>query len=400
MKKLISLVLFAAMLMSVCGFTLNTGAATDTTTTGYSYYYLSSMDANGTTLSADDLAGLGINYYVGLAADGTGILVADDEAPFTYDDTYFYDETGDSIAYTLVGDVLTLTLDDGTMTFTLGDAETPAAPAAGANPSGTITTYRGDAYVEIVGAELFKDSDDKDAVRFYYDFTNMSDQIMYGGYLDTEAEQSGFELVTTYAYYSERVPEDNNSYLDVEPGVTIRCIEEFNCNLNAGGEVTFTISDYGSYPVSATYDLANLPGRPAEDLPIAPITDPTFFAGLPDSFEGEDFSVSIDSAEVVEASRNSSAESVIRVYYTYTNNKTEDGYVGGSGTFAVYQDGVELNTGYARYEIDEDDYYYDDLASGATVSFTRCFELRSDSPVEIVVSDWDDNYAAVVTPIA
>ena len=92
--------------------------------------------------------------------------------------------------------------------------------------SGPVGEYE----ISIVGAELFEDSDGKDAIRVYWDFTNSSDEtVMPYSDLSTKAEQEGFELNTTYASYDDDVPEYGNDSLYIRPGVTIRCISEYSC---------------------------------------------------------------------------------------------------------------------------------------------------------------------------
>ena len=75
------------------------------------------------------------------------------------------------------------------------EPEEPGAPAISNEP---VSADLGDYHITIVAAEEFTDIDGKAAIRFYYDFTNNSDDLESAWVnLDYKASQEGYELVST-----------------------------------------------------------------------------------------------------------------------------------------------------------------------------------------------------------
>lgn len=277
-----------------------------------------------------------------------------------------------------------------------GEPETATAEEAkGFEPvSATLGGYD----VTVVGAELFTDTDDKDGIRVYWDFTNTSDETIYA-YCDlsVKMEQEGFELNTTYVYSEDDVPEYGNDTLDLRPGVSIRCISEYNCKAD-GEPISFTIYDWYDEDDALTveFDPKNLPGRPEKDLEIEPISDPAWTEGMDvEGYVGEDAYVVIESAEVVPGW--DSGEEVIRVYFTYTNESEEASSFWWATNYRAFQDGIELTEDWADEDVEEDENASLDIEPGNTVYCSVCWELRSDSPVEIEVYDsWTEEYIGYV----
>jgi len=262
--------------------------------------------------------------------------------------------------------------------------------AAGFEPvSGTLAGFE----VTIVGAELFEDIDDKDAIRVYWDFTNTSDETVSPmSDLSVALEQEGFELTSTYDSSEDDVPEYGNSWLEVRPGVTIRCISEYSCKA-AGEAIAFTIYDWYDEEdaLTAEFDPANMPGRPAEDWVAETIDDPQWVADMSDGGDVGDAYVFIESAEVVPGW--SDGEEVIRVYFEYTNNAEEAENMWIATSFRAFQDGIELETDWADEDVEEDDNFSLDIEPGETIRCAETWALRSDSPIEVEVYDsWTDEY--------
>ena len=290
-------------------------------------------------------------------------------------------------------------------TATAAPATTPAAPAVtpapAANTAGALyngTTISG-CTMQIVGAEHFVDSDGKDAIRVWYDFTNNSNETTYAsGELDLEVTQDGYEQVGTYASYDNDVAEEYNDYMYIRPGVTIRCVSEYSMK-TTGGKIQFRYYDWweDTDVVVAEFDPANLPGAPAEALPLVKVANPQWTAGMATAgtMEGV-YNVSIKSAEVVPGDDGN----VLRVYFDYTNNSAEKKSLWLAVDIYGYQDGMEMEEGYADAAADSDDLFWEDVEPGATVTASYCLQLRSDSPVEVEVSDWDGNYLGAVFPVA
>lgn len=273
-----------------------------------------------------------------IEADGTGTLEFEGEE-YALDweasgsSFSFVDEEGSTFEGTVSGSVIEGVLDgmdyifekesagsksSGSKSAAEDEAEVPAA--GDFEPvSGTIGDYE----ITVVGAELFKDTEDKDGIRVYWDFTNGSDETIYpSSDLTVYMEQEGFELNSTYCSYEDDVPEYGNNYLEVRPGVTIRCISEYSCKAE-GDLVTFTLSNWydDDESISVDFDPTALPGRPAEDLAIEPIADPTWTNAMSDEGDVGDAHVFIDTAEIVAGWDE--GEQIIRVYFDYTNNGEE-----------------------------------------------------------------------------
>ena len=262
--------------------------------------------------------------------------------------------------------------------------------AAGFEPvSGTLAGFE----VTIVGAELFDDYDGEDGIRVYWDFTNTSDETTYPSCdLSVAVEQEGFELNSTYCSYEDDVPEYGNSSLYIRPGVTIRCISEYNCKAD-GDVITYTISDWYDDDNFLTVELdpANLPGRPAEDWVAEAIEDPQWVAELSDGGNVGDAYVYIDNAEIVEGWDE--GEEVIRVYFEYTNNGEEAANMWWATYLRALQDGIELETDWAAEDVEEDDNLSLDIEPGETIRCSETWTIRSDSPIEVEVYDsWTEEY--------
>ena len=379
-------------------------------------YKLVGMQAGEEITSREDieaLEALDMTVRLYLNEDGTGILnMYGDEMAVTWsDDAMTLD--GGPLNFSQDGSTLVLSLEDESLTFEkISDtvdmeapaaepaaeeppaeeppAEEPAPAAAGFEPvTGTLGSD-GEYTVTILGAEYFTDSDDKDAVRFYYDFTNNSGEATSAwSPLYYAAEEDGYELVTTYAWSEDDVDEYGNDDLRIQPGITIRCIKEYSFKPD-GGAMTFTLSDWDDNEVTATFDPAALPGRP-DALPIAPIADPQFFLNYEASGSAEEYSVAITGAEVAEGDSWYSDEytEVIRAFFDFTNNGSEATSCWWATNVTAYQDGVELETGYPEEDADSDDAFETDIEPGESISCSKCWALRSDSPVEVVFSTWD-----------
>lgn len=255
--------------------------------------------------------------------------------------------------------------------------------------------------VTVVGAELFTDTEDKAGIRVYWDFTNTSDDTTYP-YCDLSVmmEQEGFELNTTYVFSADDVPEYGNDSLDIRPGASIRCISEYNCKAE-GEAISFTIYDWYDEEdaITVEFDPTNLPGRPEQDLEPETVSEPVWTDGMDmEGYVGEDAYVVIDTAEVVDGW--DSGEEVIRVYFEFTNESEEPASMWWATYYRAFQDGIELVEDWADEDVAEDENTSLEIEPGETVYCSVCWELRSDSPVEIEVYDvWSEEYIGCVFEI-
>ena len=264
------------------------------------------------------------------------------------------------------------------------EAEEEAAPAGySAEPlaEGDIDELY---HVAIVGAEAFSDAKGKDAVRFYYEFTNNSDSITSAWWaLTFSATQDGFDLVPTSAPDEEIAAEFGNDALRVMPGATILCTAEYNFK-SEGSEVVFFVSDYGTDPVFYCFeDAANLPGRPMDWTPVA-VAEPDTFVDFGLTGETDNITVNFTDAEDVTYDEHN----FLRVYFDITNNTDEAISPDALTTFRAYQDNIELSRKLYLPSSETDDAYFLTLDPGATVQASYVWDLRTMSPVSVIVMDY------------
>lgn len=277
-------------------------------------------------------------------------------------------------------------------------AEEPAAKQEQEAVFEPVVATIGGYEVTVVGAELFTDTEDKDGIRVYWDFTNTSDETTYP-YCDlsVKMEQEGFELNTTYVYSDDDVPEYGNDTRDLRPGTSIRCISEYNCKAT-GEAISFTIYDWYDEDDALTveFDPKNLPGRPEQELKAEAITDPTWTEWMgTEGYVGEEAYIVIDTAEVVPGW--DSGEEVIRIYFEFTNESDEAASMWWATYYRAFQDGIELAEDWAEQDVTEDENTTLEIEPGETIYCAVCWELRSDSPVEIEVYDpWSEEYIGYV----
>ena len=443
MKRLFCILLALVMVLALSACSKGSAA----TYNDAGYYAIFSVDEDGETLTAADFQSMDWTVFLQLNEDGTGVLDMDDGdvTELTWEDgSITYD--GEKTPYVLAGGMLTLDLCDSDGSFVMifkkgaapapetdtadgglagrfsqgkngGEAIDEAAPAAAdddaAEPSapaapapaddadnepaegapiggGDFTPVSIDGYdyhVEVIGAEMFTDYEDKDAIRFYYDFTNNSDvPISASSALWTSAEEDGYDLNWTFASSEDDVPEYGNDSLTVQPGLTIRCIEEFSFK-SSGSDLIYYIGDYDDQE-AIEFDPSDLPGRPADDWEIELIPDPQLFLDYPSEGSSDNGSYAISGAELVDEWSFLGDGELIRVYFDYTNYQDDASYIASGNDIWVFQDGIELQSGTPEDDVDSDGIYYDDIPNGETTTVSSCWKLRTDSPVEIVIWDW------------
>jgi hypothetical protein len=241
----------------------------------------------------------------------------------------------------------------------------------------------GDYYVEILGGQPTKDYLDNSCYRVYYRFTNNSDEpISALMSIDIDAYQSGVELDYTYA--DDYIEVDDYYFLDVMPGTSIVCTEIFELEDDSDITVEFTSYPYDG-TVSRVFSCDEDDGDIDYTIKTADVSD--WVNGLSDGAEWETFSCYIDSASF--ASSYDGENDLIRVYFEYTNNTNDEDTFYSVAYVYAFQDNVELFTGYPKSEEDSDSQIYYDVDAGDSAIVSECFELRSDSPVVVVVYDYD-----------
>ncbi len=284
-------------------------------------------------------------------------------------------------------------------TFNEAGQPTTEAPKAVALASGEWDNNLGKFAVALTGAELFDDEEGVKAIRVYLDFTNKADSYTTS-FTDEKNDvilmQGEEELDETDAPYGEDVAEYGNHKRNVRPGVTIRCIYQFALKEETGTvKFTLTAKRQENAVITYDFDLAALPGAPAEALVVKEIAAPDFNNGWPESGAITDYysgqaqhNLVIKNAEFVDGTRDTK---LIRVYFDFTNNKDEATDLFDAVDLRIFQDGIQLEEGQAN-ELSESDLAFSrDVEAGQTVSVSNVYVLISDSPVEVEANDiWDD----------
>lgn len=270
--------------------------------------------------------------------------------------------------------------------------ETKPATNSGANIDFEETTITLDGCeIVVLGAEKIVDIDDKDAIRIWYDITNTSDESNYVSWLfDISAVQGSVELEETSADLEVAVDEETYSGRSIRPGVKIRTVYEATLDSDKAVDVKFTDAYDETVFTTITFALENLPGAPAQSFDIEKVDNPTWMGdveseGIYSAF-GEEYEVKIDRFEKVECVGGVDA---IRVYFELKNTSGEKDAFGYIVTPMAYQDGISLDVAFPLEEVEEDENYMTEIESGESIVVATCYELISDSPVEIDLLDMD-----------
>ena len=273
-------------------------------------------------------------------------------------------------------------------------------------PNYEFTQY-GNARITIVGAEFFKDEDDADMLRVYFDYTNTGDTAIGQSPMHLEVlkiTQNGQELENrNYGSHNDaHVPEDLTDDTVMQPGKTVRStmliccspengIVEISCYVMIGSWV-FSEEDVEAFTFQI--DPNDLMGAPAKALEYEPVTNPTYTVGMPSSGSTDyphPCEVSINGFEVI---TTSDGEPALRAKLAITNQGEEYIAPYQMVTVEAFQDGVSLE--WLTYNWDLDDYTAEDeafaveLEPGETADYNALFLLRSENPVEVVVEQQND----------
>lgn len=247
-----------------------------------------------------------------------------------------------------------------------------------------------DCTINVLGAEKIVDSEEKPAIRVWFDITNTSDETTYTDYnFEFSATQDGYELTETYAGYENSVEAADAGLLNIRPGVTIRVCEEYNFKED-GGLIVIGFKNYFSdeEPVTIELDPKNLPGAPKNEFIPEKIADPQWVKDLKAEGTYEAYDVKYDiKIEKCEFTEDYDGKKLIRVYYDFKNNSAEEESFGMTILHSAFQDGIELEMSYAAEEVAEDENYAVEVEPSKSIKVACCYELRSDSPVEIELRD-------------
>lgn len=368
------------------------------------YYTPLCVDEGGEILELRNIEELElVEYlYLDLREDGTGTASLFDPFEITWNEN----------SMTLEGETVPLVLgEDGSVTvdlsepdyellFTFVKGERPAEESKQQEPSAPeeptegapleeFQPVSGDIdgkyHIEIAGASYFQDYEGRDAIRVYYLFTNISDDVATTWWvLNVAAEQSGELLEYTFASDDGVNGLENYAGYSVQPGITVPCVESFCADMN-GGPITVTISDEDS--VTAVFDPWSLAGfSPLGDWEIEPVDDPQFYSGYPHGASTDGYDIEIIDAELVDPMPGRETDT-LRVYFQLANKTDEAMETYWLAAVMAYQDGIELTTEPAAQWQESDGLYGEIIQPGETVVFSVCWNLRTENPVEVVIAD-------------
>lgn len=279
---------------------------------------------------------------------------------------------------------------------TAGNQEDPGSETAGALDLSALTGEMNDCVYTILGAEHFSDYDGEDAIRVYYEFTNNSDEnVAPLDNLSIVVTQDGYDIDEAYTPYGEELYEEQFSWLEVQPGVSVVCVAQYKLNME-GGELVMAFQDWWNEEdlFVAQFDPNNLPGAP-DPFTLEAVTEPSMTADMSDEGTiGDGYYIYIDTAETIAGYDD---ETYLRVYFDFGNETDEPTSMWMATTVKAFQDGVELESGYSLDDCEEEDNYDIEVEAGGTTYAADSFILRSDSPVEVIVYDaWTEEYLGCV----
>lgn len=271
-----------------------------------------------------------------------------------------------------------------------------ALPPAEIDPE-PVSGDLGEYHVTILAAEDFVNIEGEPAIRFYYDFTNNSDSAAIAwAVLSAEARQDDYELVTAYAEYLMDVPEYSNDSLRIQPGMTIRCVREYDFK-PLGGMLEFTISDLmGTQEITMRFDPNALQGRPTP-LEMPSVEEPQWLQGISADCEKENYSVRFHGYELT---TDGAGEPAVRVLWEYTNQSDIPTAFFYDLNIVAFQDGVELQYAWMEESTQEELNAMEEIQPGESLVVSSVYELRSESPVEFHVEAlWESTVCGVVVPV-
>ncbi len=283
-------------------------------------------------------------------------------------------------------------------------AKEPTSNNSNSNSKGfTETTVELDeCKIVVLGAEKITDIDEKPAVRLWYDITNTSETSEIANWLFyIAATQDDYDLNETSADIGLSVEEDSNAYRTLRPSVTVRAVYEFSYKED-GGTINVNISNFedDENPTVIALDPKNLPGKPKNDFEIEKVEDPTWMGDIKSEGTYHSFGVDYDvKIEKFELAKSYSGEELIRVYFDFVNTSDEATSFNMTVIADAFQDGVSLEIGFPDESVSEEDNSSVEIAPGESIKVAYCYELISDSPVEVDLMDLDGGGVGAVYDI-
>ena len=229
---------------------------------------------------------------------------------------------------------------------------------------------------------------EEDAVLVIYDFTNHSSQAISPKFaLEFTAYQNGERLENGYSEYENELYA--NQFAAIQPGVTIRCAEQYLYD-PAGGSITAEAfcSDYSrGYRYISAFDASNMPSV-SKEWTIPEVKDPKYAEGKEAGGSIGNYEVAINDAESFEDANGS----CLRAVFTFKNISGKEIAPWNATKVKVFQDGVRLKLIVPEKSKDIDNVYLHDVYEGKELEFAYVFQLRNNNPVVVEISDTDGKY--------
>ena len=445
--------LIASMMLSACSGLVKgdskTGgkSASDGSFEDVGFYTIYAMEDEEQEYSRKDLKEIGREaIYLWLEDDGTGeLFMIDDLYDLEWEDGRILDLDGEKATYKMDEGKLSFSVEldgeDYSFTFKFKDVEKPEDAGVvevgdgdeedadadddkkdnkkdddskASKPAGTgsrdyigLSGDIGEMHVEVTGAQYVVNNDGQDSVRFYIDLTNNSGEtVAPGSAVSMEVTQGGVRLNSTYVSKDEyEAKEDDMRYVKIRPGITTRYANVYTYNPQ-GGTIDVSIYEgYGQNKKELAFSLEpdSLTDERPEPLVAKKVSDPQWTKGL---MEGNAMST-VDGSKAyilvftkIEGAFDYRGNPLVRVYYEVENiGKESINTRRLECDIEAYHDGFELESGYAKDQVNEERNVGMDLEPGKKITLAECFELRDDSvsPVEVEMSSYDEGALAGFT---
>lgn len=259
------------------------------------------------------------------------------------------------------------------------------APISSQMGSGVFDSFA----AKFVGAELFTTADGTQALRVYFDFTNLSDSAAAPmDWLLISAVQDGQTLNWAQDINEDAQTGQSSLSLRLQPNHSARCILQYA--LVSESTVAVLLDDSNGHTVSALFAIGYLPGAPEEALiQSGTATDEPIATDLP----SECTILDLYTAAITGSQVNGE---VLTVSVDLTNNSNPTPVeVSGLFTLSAYQDGLELTM------VETETLSLSTAAAGETVHCELSFFLRSDSAILVELYGFREQTpgAALVVPM-
>ena len=443
--------LIASLTLSACGGMVksdsksDTKSASDVSYEDVGYYTIYAMEDEEQEYARKDLKEIGKEaIYLWLEDDGTGeLFMIDDLYDLEWEDGRILDLDGEKATYKMDEGKLSFSVEldgeDYSFTFKFKDVEKPEDAGVveakaededadkedekkddkkddskASKPAGTgsrdyigLSGDIGEVHVEVTGVQYAVDSDDKDSMRLYIDLTNNSGEtIAPSGAVYMEVTQGGVRLNSTYVRKDEyKADEDDMGYVRIRPGIKTRFSKVYSYNPQGG---TIDVSIYQGYgqnkqELAFSVEPESLTDERPDPLEIKKVSDPQWTKVLK---EGSAMSTLDGSTAYIlvftkiEGTVDYRGNALVRVYYEVENiGKTTINTNRLDCNIYAYQDGFQLESGWAKDTVNEERNVGMDLEAGETITLAECFKLRDDSvsPVEVEMSNYDEGALAGFT---